>query len=62
MAPRVPLVDEMIDSALLGLPDFETGHVWLVGAGQGMQRQHGEQTGNSRAGPDEPDMPAIEFR
>src|SRR6516162_9147319 len=35
MAPRVPLVDEMIDSALLGLPDFETGHVWLVGAGPG---------------------------
>src|SRR5215470_10278044 len=25
----------MIDSALLGLPDFETGHVWLVGAGPG---------------------------
>src|SRR6516165_8803567 len=22
----------MIDSALLGLPDFEPGHVWLVGA------------------------------
>ncbi len=25
----------MIDSALLGLPDFEPGHVWLVGAGPG---------------------------
>jgi uroporphyrin-III C-methyltransferase len=25
----------MIDSALLDLPDFETGHVWLVGAGPG---------------------------
>ena len=25
----------MIDSALLGLPVFETGHVWLVGAGPG---------------------------
>ena len=25
----------MIDSALLGLPDFEGGHVWLVGAGPG---------------------------
>ena len=25
----------MIDNALLGLPDFETGHVWLVGAGPG---------------------------
>ena len=35
MAPRVPLVDEMIDSALLGLPDFEPSHVWLVGAGPG---------------------------
>jgi len=27
-----------------------------------VQRQDGEQTGISRAGPDEPDMPAIEFR
>jgi uroporphyrin-III C-methyltransferase len=35
MAPRVPLVEDMIDSALLGLPDFEGGHVWLVGAGPG---------------------------
>jgi uroporphyrin-III C-methyltransferase len=25
----------MIDSARLGLPDFEPGHVWLVGAGPG---------------------------
>ena len=25
----------MIDSARLGLPDFEAGHVWLVGAGPG---------------------------
>ena len=25
----------MLDSALLGLPDFEGGHVWLVGAGPG---------------------------
>ena len=25
----------MIDSARLGLPNFETGHVWLVGAGPG---------------------------
>ena len=25
----------MIDSALLGLPDFEAGQVWLVGAGPG---------------------------
>ena len=25
----------MIDSARLELPDFETGHVWLVGAGPG---------------------------
>lgn len=25
----------MIDSARLGLPDFESGHVWLVGAGPG---------------------------
>ena len=25
----------MIDSALLGLPDFAPGHVWLVGAGPG---------------------------
>ena len=25
----------LIDSALLGLPDFEPGHVWLVGAGPG---------------------------
>ncbi len=25
----------MIDSARLGLPEFETGHVWLVGAGPG---------------------------
>ena len=25
----------MIDGALLNLPDFETGHVWLVGAGPG---------------------------
>jgi uroporphyrin-III C-methyltransferase len=25
----------MIDSALLGLPNFEGGHVWLVGAGPG---------------------------
>jgi len=25
----------MIDGALLGLPDFEGGHVWLVGAGPG---------------------------
>ena len=25
----------MIDSALLGLPEFEPGHVWLVGAGPG---------------------------
>lgn len=25
----------MIDSACLGLPDFEPGHVWLVGAGPG---------------------------
>ena len=25
----------MIDSPLLGLPDFEPGHVWLVGAGPG---------------------------
>ena len=29
------LVDDMIDSSLLGLPDFEPGHVWLVGAGPG---------------------------
>jgi len=29
------LVDGMIDGALLNLPDFETGHVWLVGAGPG---------------------------
>jgi len=28
-------VDDMIDSALLGLPDFEPGQVWLVGAGPG---------------------------
>jgi uroporphyrin-III C-methyltransferase len=28
-------VDHMIDSALLDLPYFETGHVWLVGAGPG---------------------------
>src|SRR5271166_796578 len=25
----------MIDSALLGLPEFDRGHVWLVGAGPG---------------------------
>src|SRR6516164_3018043 len=25
----------LIDSASLGLPDFEPGHVWLVGAGPG---------------------------
>jgi uroporphyrin-III C-methyltransferase len=25
----------LIDSALLGLPDFDPGHVWLVGAGPG---------------------------
>ena len=29
------LVDKLIDSALLSLPDFEPGHVWLVGAGPG---------------------------
>jgi uroporphyrin-III C-methyltransferase len=29
------LVDDMIDNTLLGLPDFEAGHVWLVGAGPG---------------------------
>jgi uroporphyrin-III C-methyltransferase len=29
------LVGDMIETALLGLPDFETGHVWLVGAGPG---------------------------
>ena len=34
MAPCV-LVDDMIDSALLGLPDFAGGQVWLVGAGPG---------------------------
>jgi uroporphyrin-III C-methyltransferase len=34
--PLVSLwVDHMMDSKLLGLPDFETGHVWLVGAGPG---------------------------
>jgi len=34
--PCVPdRVDHMIDSALLGLPDFEPGQVWLVGAGPG---------------------------
>ena len=27
-----------------------------------MQRQHGEQTGIARAGPDEPDMPGFEIR
>jgi uroporphyrin-III C-methyltransferase len=31
MVPRMNL----IDSAMLGLPDFEPGHVWLVGAGPG---------------------------
>ena len=35
LAPRVLLVDGMIDSTLLSLPDFEAGHVWLVGAGPG---------------------------
>ena len=25
----------LIDSVTLGLPDFEPGHVWLVGAGPG---------------------------
>ena len=34
MAPCV-LVDDMIDSAFLGLPDFAGGQVWLVGAGPG---------------------------
>jgi len=29
------LVGDMIDSARLNLPDFEPGHVWLVGAGPG---------------------------
>jgi uroporphyrin-III C-methyltransferase len=33
---RVPCsVDHMIGSALLGLPEFDRGHVWLVGAGPG---------------------------
>ena len=30
-----PLVHDMIDSTLLGLPEFDRGHVWLVGAGPG---------------------------
>jgi uroporphyrin-III C-methyltransferase len=29
------LADKLIDSASLSLPDFEPGHVWLVGAGPG---------------------------
>src|SRR6266478_7526006 len=29
------LADKLLDSASLSLPDFEPGHVWLVGAGPG---------------------------
>jgi uroporphyrin-III C-methyltransferase len=31
----LPLADILIDGALLNLPDFKPGHVWLVGAGPG---------------------------
>jgi len=35
MAPSALVVVHMIDSALLDLPDFAAGQVWLVGAGPG---------------------------
>ncbi len=33
--PLLSLANKLIDTALLSLPDFEPGHVWLVGAGPG---------------------------